>query len=181
MKFLLRNIFSLGKFIFQRHVIRSGNRAGLHQLLSCNISAVRPALHVALAVSLAGHLIHPENKQHAGPTQFAACALLLLRDTGGGGVDVGSASVTLDDLRSSCLKTECGWSRPGTAEWARVLQDIHISFARKECAGQAQGAGVGIIELAMVVGASKFMHTIFAPPPPAAQFINYTVRIARSC
>lgn len=141
---------------------------------------MRPALHVALAVSLAGHLIHPENNQHAGATQFAACALLLLRDTGGGGVDVGSASVTLDDLRSSCLKAECGWSRPGTAEWARVLQDIHTSFARKEGAGQAQGASVGIIELAMVVGASIFMHTIFAPPPPAAQFINSTVSTARS-
>jgi hypothetical protein len=29
----------------------------------------------------------------------------------------------------------------------------------------------------MVVGASQFLHTILAPPPPAAAFVNFTVRI----
>ncbi len=96
----------------------------------------------------------------------------MLRNTGGGGMDVGTASVTIAELRSSCLKEDfCDWSRPGTSEWVSALQAIDLSFAHKERAG----ANIGIIELAMVVGASRFIHTVLAPPPPAASFVNFTV------
>jgi hypothetical protein len=58
-----------------------------------------------------------------------------------------------------------------------VLLDIDSAFAHKIVDGKPRGSSVGIIELAMVVGASEFLHTILAPPPPAAAFVNFTVRI----
>ncbi len=159
----------------------SGNRVGLQHLFASNISAIRPSIHLALAVCLAGHLIQSKREHHGHQPyscQFTACALILLRDTGGGGHDVGSASVTLADLRFACIKDDvCDWSRPGAAEWSRALQDISIAFAHKEVVEDSRGASIGIIELAMVVGASQFLHTILAPPPPAAAFVNFTVRI----
>jgi hypothetical protein len=156
------------------HYFHSGNRVGLHQLLSSNISVIRPSIHLALAVCLAGHIIHSEQEQEQckDSFQFTACALILLRDTGGGGADVGTACTTAAELRKACLKEDfCDWSRPSTIEWAPVLQSIELSFAHKEHIA----ANIGIIELAMVVGASRFIHAILAPPPPAASFINFTV------
>ena len=178
--------------VLAAHTALSGNRDGLHQLLSHNISATRPSITMALAVCLAGHLIRRQ-QEHA--FQFTACAMILLRNTGGGG-DLGSASVTLADLRSACVKgsgnqsqsehnsaaeaPQGDWSLPGTAEWARVLEEIEGAFARGLNCGGGSGApqalSIGIIELAMVVQASKFIHTIMAPPPPAAAFINFTVK-----
>jgi hypothetical protein len=87
-------------------------------------------------------------------------------------------------MRKACLKEDlCDWSRPGTSEWMTVLEAVESSFAHKkdietvEKVKNLRGANISIIELAMVVGASKFIHTILAPPPPAADFINFTVRI----
>ena len=162
------------QLVDRAHSLFSGNRVGLHQLLLSNISAIRPSIHLALAVCLAGHIILSEQdqEQRKDSCQFTACALIMLRDTGGGGMDVGTASVTIAELRSSCLKEDfCDWSRPGTSEWVSALQAIDLSFAHKERAG----ADIGIIELAMVVGASRFIHTVLAPPPPAASFVNFTV------
>lgn len=173
--------------IHETHATRSGNRDGLHQLLSHNISATRPSITLALAVCLAGHLIPRKHHQHV--FQFTACAMILLRNTGGGG-DVGAASINLADLRSACIKENTGqmqihrdaaaevqsdWSYPGSAEWARALDDIETSFTQRQKEGVTGALSVGIIELAMVVRASKFIHTIMAPPPPAATFINFTV------
>ncbi len=159
----------------------SGNRAGLLQLFSSNIAALRPSIHTALAVCLAGHLIHSneeQHEQHDDSFQFTSCALILLRDTGGGGVDVGTAAVTLTELRSACVQNgACDWSRPGAPEWSRVLQVVDHAFAPKRVEGVC-AASAGIFELAMVVGASKFIHTLLAPQPPAPSFINVTVSIA---
>jgi hypothetical protein len=158
----------------------SGNRLGLLQLFSSNIAAIRPSIYTALAVCLAGHLIHSHEEhreQHADSFQFTACALILLRDTGGGGVDVGTATVTLAELRSACVKNgACDWSQPDAREWSRVLQIVDRAFAPKRVEG-ACAASAGIFELAMVVGASKFIQTLLAPQPPAASFINATVSI----
>jgi hypothetical protein len=156
----------------------SGNRAGLLQLFSSNIAATRPSLHTALAVCLAGHLINQNeehSEQHDDSCQFTACALILLRDTGGGGADVGTAAVTLADLRSACLQNGArAWSRPCASEWGRVLQVVDRAFAPKRVEGVC-AASAGIFELAMVVGASKFIHTLLAPQPPAPSFLNATV------
>jgi hypothetical protein len=166
--------------VAQFHFHLSGNRVGLEHLLSSNISVIRPSIHLALAVCLAGHVIHSHHEdEHCEDSfQFTACALILLRDTGGGGVDIGTASVTLAEMRKACLKEDlCDWSRPGTSEWVTVLQAVESAFAHKKDIETLLGANVSIIELAMVVRASKFIHTILAPPPPAADFINFTVRI----
>jgi hypothetical protein len=118
-------------------------------------------------------LSEQDQEERKDSFQFAACALILLRDAGGG-ADVAAASIAAAELRSACLKENfCNWSRPGTAEWAPVLHALELSFARK----QDSGATIGIIELAMVVGASRFIHSILAPPPPAASFINFSVQI----
>ncbi len=158
----------------------SGNRLGLLQLFSSNIAAIRPSIYTALAVCLAGHLIHSHEEhreQRVDSFQFTASALILLRDTGGGGVDVGTAAVSLAELRSACVKNgACDWSQPSALEWSRVLQIVDRAFAPKRVEG-ACAASAGILELAMVVGASKFIQTLLAPQPPAASFINTTVSI----
>jgi hypothetical protein len=153
--------------------VRSGNCDGLQQLFSVNISVIRPAIHLALAVCLAGHLIQQEQQKDA--YHFTACTLILLRDTGGGS-DLGGASVNAVELRRACIRSHSSnWCRPSTCEWQGVLTEIERSFAGKQPPCEPCCPSVSIIELAMVVGASKFIHCIFARPPPSPEFLNCSV------